>query len=236
MSFSDLKSNQLNVVYPYFITPSGLFECHLNYILSWHRGSFSSFSFSHLSASHPSFQPHFPSSLQSSLIFLYSPPLLLFLSSSLSFWLPPSSSFLCVFPALFSPQPPPGSNLLPPSSPVSDPLRLPWALQKDTFIPGVKFLLISASQTSICTRWMLLLCTKRPSRVWSHLAAALWWILCGRNTPHIAYMYTHTHTQVRQSFIELVYFLNRASAHQQGTMSGVFATHSCFVFSQKPVQ
>ena len=34
------------------------------------------------------------------------------------------------------------------------------ALQKDTFMPGVKLLLISASRMSVFTRWMLLLCTE----------------------------------------------------------------------------
>lgn len=95
------------------------------------------------------------------------------------------SSVLSLLLALTLPLP----SLLFPS-----PLAPPRVLQKDTFMSRVKFLLILASRMSIFTRWMLLRGTESTNRVWSHLLAALWWIMCGRNTPHIAFMLTHTHT------------------------------------------
>lgn len=115
------------------------------------------------------------------------------------------SSVLSLLLALTLPLP----SLLFPS-----PLAPPRVLQKDTFMSRVKFLLILASRMSIFTRWMLLRGTESTNRVWSHLLAALWWIMCGRNTPHIAFMRAHTHTHLRKKELYWACVLCRRGKYQ----------------------
>lgn len=135
---SYLKANLLIMVYPLF----ALFELY----------SLWTFLRPFCQLAVPSRFPIFPSYiilflLHFSLLVtvLYSPLLLYLPSSSFSFWFlhPVCQSFSV---SLLPPRPPPGSNPSSPSLLSLTPFLPRWALQKDTFIPRVKFLLISASQ------------------------------------------------------------------------------------------